>query len=70
MRCGFLISPAIKVTLFQESLLNIEPTMAADIRPIKAVPPTGTQLLVTVPSKAVVTIFCLAANALVQFKSQ
>ena len=70
LRCGFLISPAMKVTLFQESLLKIEPTIAAAISPIKAVPCTGTQLLETTPSTLVVAIFCLAAKALVQFISQ
>ncbi|MNI04535.1 hypothetical protein D3C85_961600 [compost metagenome] len=33
LRAGFLISPAIKVTLCQESLLNIEPTIAAAMAP-------------------------------------
>src|SRR5690348_7098341 len=32
-RFGFFISPAIKVTLFQESLLKIDPTMEAAIAP-------------------------------------
>src|SRR5450432_3186336 len=37
--CGFFISPAIKVTLFQASLLNTDPTIAAAIPPNKAAPP-------------------------------
>ena len=36
LRCGFLISPAIKVTLFHASLLKIEPTIAAAIAPSPA----------------------------------
>jgi rfaE bifunctional protein kinase chain/domain len=41
---GFFISPAIKVTLFQESLLKIEPDMAEAIAPIKAMPVMGSQV--------------------------
>src|SRR5687768_1844950 len=37
LRLGFLISPAINVTLFQESLLNIEPTIAAATAPKAAI---------------------------------
>ena len=70
LRCGFFISPAIKVTLFQESLLKIDPTIAAAINPIKAVPPTGTQVCVTDPSANVEAIACLASNAFVQFSLQ
>ena len=42
-RFGFLISPAMKVTPFQASLENIEPTQAAETAAIKAIPPTETQ---------------------------
>ncbi len=45
---GFFISPAIKVTLFQLSLLNMEPDMAEAMAPINAIPPMGSQ----VPSSA------------------
>ena len=38
LRFGFLISPAIKVTPTQASLENKEPTIAAEIPAIKAVP--------------------------------
>src|SRR5687767_1417239 len=38
---GFLISPAIKVTLFHASLLNTEPTMDAAIAPRAATPTTA-----------------------------
>src|SRR4051794_10401941 len=37
--CGFFISPAINVTLFQASLLKTDPTIAAAIPPNKAAPP-------------------------------
>ncbi|MNE31990.1 hypothetical protein D3C80_1255830 [compost metagenome] len=43
-RFGFFISPAIKVTLFQASLLKTEPTIAAAIPPSKAVPAIGATL--------------------------
>lgn len=42
---GFLISPAIKVTPFQASLENTDPTNAAEIPVIRAVPLIGSQLL-------------------------
>ena len=42
-RLGFFTSPAIKVTLFQASLLKIEPTIAAAIAPIIAVPAISVQ---------------------------
>ena len=38
-RLGFFISAAIKVTLFQASLLKILPTIAAAIAPANALPP-------------------------------
>ncbi len=37
LRCGFFISPAIKVTLFHASLLKIDPTIAAAIAPTAAI---------------------------------
>ena len=37
---GFLTSPAINVTLFQASLLKIEPTIAAEMAPKIALPAT------------------------------
>ena len=52
LRFGFLISPAIKVTLFHASLLNIEPTMDAAIAPKMATPNSG----VVLPSVAIVFI--------------
>src|SRR5438874_11499568 len=44
LRWGFLISPAMKVTLFHASELKIEPTMAEAIAPTVAKPISGTQL--------------------------
>ena len=41
LRCGFFISPAIKVTLFQASLLKIEPTIEEAIAPTAAAPSKG-----------------------------
>ena len=38
---GFLISPAIKVTLFHASLENIDPIMAVPRARIKAIPVMG-----------------------------
>ena len=60
----------MNVTVFHESLLKIDPTIAADINPISAVPPTGNQLLVTAPSTAVVTTLVCALNAFIQFSFQ
>src|SRR4051812_28899583 len=40
-RRGFLTSPAMKVILFQASLLKIEPTIAAAIPPTTAAPVIG-----------------------------
>ena len=62
LRFGFLISPAINVTLFQASLLKIEPTMEAAIAPNMATPKMGVVLL----SEAIVFI----SHALAQLASQ
>ena len=62
LRFGFLISPAIKVTLFHASLLNIEPTIEAAIAPKMATPKIGAVLL----SDAIVFI----SHALAQLASQ
>src|SRR6476469_1975270 len=44
LRCGFLISPAINVTLFHASELKMEPTIAEAMAPTAVKPRSGTQL--------------------------
>src|SRR5689334_13381346 len=44
LRLGFFISPAIKVTLFQASLLKIDPTIATATAPASTSPLIGFQL--------------------------
>ena len=43
LRFGFFISPEIKVTPFQASLENSQPTIAAAIPETKAIPEIGNQ---------------------------
>ena len=62
LRFGFLISPAINVTLFQASLLKIEPTIEAAMAPKIATPKIGVVLL----SEAIVFI----SHAFAQLASQ
>ena len=62
MRLGFLISPAIKVTLFQASLLKIDPTILAAIAPKIATPKMG----VVAPSAAI--FFILHASCQLAFQ--
>ena len=51
---GFFISPAINVTLFQASLLKIDPTIDAAMAPNNAAPPIPVQL--TLPAASAVDV--------------
>src|ERR1700694_236638 len=68
--CGFLISPAMKVTLFQASLLKTEPTMAAAIPPNKAAPPMGVILNPSDGLHISLRLDLLACHAASQFACQ
>ena len=69
-RWGFLISPAIKVTLFQESLLKIEPTIEAAIAPINTPPVMGCQLVGDNTPVAFEPRSCIACKPVCQFSDQ
>ena len=56
---GFLISPAIKVTLFQASLLKIEPTIEEAIAPTAAAPINGRTIVLNPPASVPAAIDCI-----------
>ena len=63
LRCGFLISPAIKVTLFHASLLKIEPTIDTAIAPIKTFKLIGFHPdAVSAPLAFITPLFCIAVK--------
>src|SRR5580765_4167613 len=66
-RCGFLISPAMNVTLFHASLLKMEPTIALATAPRAAAPITGCQeIMVELLAVGCIDDFIMA-HASVQF---
>ena len=63
---GFLISPAMNVTLFQASLLNTEPTMAAAMPPMRAAPAMGVTVNPAEGLQASLSEVFVASQALAQ----
>src|SRR5688572_21931223 len=68
-RCGFLTSPAIKVTLFHASELKILPTIADAIAPKAATPIKGVHEL-EVLEGSIREACCFIVQASVQLASQ
>src|SRR5436853_7943780 len=66
LRCGFFISPAMNVTLFQASLLKMEPTIETAIAPNKKLKLSGCHET----GSPVVECVCMAWKPVCQFRFQ
>src|SRR5688572_14500234 len=66
--CGLRTSPAMNVTLFQASLLNIDPTIEAAMAPMSTVPLIDCQPEAT--GAALSPVDCTELRPVAQFSSQ